>query len=194
VVDVAGDRISETSTLAGEIDSVSSIVTWTLGSNLEKLTLTGSSAVNGTGNALANTITGNGASNVLSGSSGNDTLAGVGGNDVLDGGTGLDIFRFASALNASTNVDTVNGFVPADDALQLENSVFTKLTATGVLSASFFRASTAGTAADSNDHLLYETDTGFLRYDADGNGAGVAVLIAKFTGAPSLTAVDIFVT
>ena len=131
---------------------------------------------------------------MLSGSSGNDTLVGGGGNDVLDGGTGLDVFRFASELNASTNVDTVNGFIAADDALQLENSVFTKLAATGVLSASFFRASTAGTAADSDDYVLYETDTGFLRYDADGTGAGAAVLIAKFTGAPSLTAADIFVT
>jgi Ca2+-binding RTX toxin-like protein len=185
VVDNVADRISETTTTASEIDSVSASVTWTLGGNLERLTLTGSNPVNATGNTLANTITGNAGNNRITAGAGNDTVA---------GGSGLDTFRFSSALNASTNVDTVNGFVAADDAIELENSVFTKLGTTGVLSASFFRAGTAGTAVDSNDHLLYETDTGYLRYDADGSGAGAAVLIARFTGAPTLTAADIFVT
>jgi Ca2+-binding RTX toxin-like protein len=184
-VDHSADRISETTTNAGEIDSVTSSVTWALGSYLERLTLIGSNPVNGTGNALANTITGNAGNNKITAGAGNDTVS---------GGSGLDTFRFSSALNAGTNVDTVNSFVAADDALELENRVFTKLTATGVLSSSFFRADAAGIARDSNDHLLYETDTGLLRYDADGSGAGVAVLIARFTGAPTLTAADVFVT
>jgi Ca2+-binding RTX toxin-like protein len=193
VVDVVGDRISETSTMAGEVDSVSSSVSWTLGNHLERLTLTGTNAINGTGNTLANTLTGNTGNNSLDGGAGNDTLNGGAGNDALTGGTGLDTFRFSSALSGS-NVDSVNAFVAADDRIELENSVYTKLTATGLLSASFFRANTSGTAADSNDYLIYETDTGFLRYDADGSGAGVAVLVARFVGAPSLTAADIFVT
>jgi Ca2+-binding RTX toxin-like protein len=155
------------------------------GSNLEKLTLTGSGAINGTGNALANTITGN---------TGNNKITGGGGNDTLAGGAGLDVFRFSSALNASTNVDRITDFNPVSDAIELENSIFTKLGTLGVLSASNFRASTTGTAADGNDYLLYETDTGFLRYDADGNGPGAAVPIAKFDLLPSLTAADIFVT
>jgi Ca2+-binding RTX toxin-like protein len=185
VVDSTGDVISETSTLATEIDSVSASVTWTLGGNLERLTLTGSNPINGTGNTLANAITGN---------TGNNKISGGGGNDTLTGGAGLDTFRFSSALNGTTNVDTIKDFNPVSDAIELENSVFTKLTATGVLSTSFFRSSTTGTAVDSNDHLLYESDTGFLRYDADGSGAGLAVLVAKFEGLPSLSAADIFVT
>jgi Ca2+-binding RTX toxin-like protein len=192
-VDSSNDVISEATTVATEIDSVSSSVTWTLGANLERLTLTGSGTINGTGNSLANTITGNTGNNSLSGSSGNDTLNGGAGNDILNGGTGLDTFRFSSAL-ASSNVDTIGSFVAADDAVQLENSVFLKLTTTGALSSSFFRANATGTAADSNDYIIYETDTGKLFYDADGSGAGAAVLIATLTGAPVIGSVDFFVT
>jgi Ca2+-binding RTX toxin-like protein len=130
----------------------------------------------------------------MSGGSGNDSLVGGSGNDALSGGSGLDTFRFSSALSTTTNVDTLSDFNVADDRLQLENSVFVKLTSTGVLSASNFRASSTGSAADSNDHVLYETDTGQLFYDADGNGVGAKVLIATFTNLPALTSADIFVT
>jgi Ca2+-binding RTX toxin-like protein len=84
--------------------------------------------------------------------------------------------------------------VAADDTIQLENAVFAKLTTTGTLSASFFSANSAGTAADSNDYINYETDTGKLFYDADGNGAGAAVLFATLTGAPVISNLDFFVT
>jgi Ca2+-binding RTX toxin-like protein len=58
--------------------------------NVEGLTLTGSLAVDGTGNALPNLITGNAAANVLSGAGGDDTLTGNAGDDRLDGGAGND--------------------------------------------------------------------------------------------------------
>ncbi len=51
--------------------------------------LTGTAAINGTGNTLANLlVTGNGAANVLTGNAGNDRLDGSGGGDTLEGGTG----------------------------------------------------------------------------------------------------------
>ena len=62
-VDSTGDIVSETSTLATEIDTVYSYVTYTLGSNLERLILAGSSAINGYGNSLANSLYGNSANN-----------------------------------------------------------------------------------------------------------------------------------
>ena len=80
VVDNAGDSVTETSTLASEIDTVKSSIDYTLGANLENLTLTGS-AINGTGNTLKNIITGNGNDNILDGAAGIDTLAGGLGND-----------------------------------------------------------------------------------------------------------------
>lgn len=61
--------------------------------SLENLTLTGTNAIDGTGNALGNVLTGNAAANLLLGNAGNDTLIGGGGNDTLNGGTGNDTLR-----------------------------------------------------------------------------------------------------
>lgn len=88
VVDDAGDRVVEVA--AGGTDRVTSRVAFTLGAEVENLTLGGSAAIGGTGNALANRLTGNGAANSLRGAGGNDTLAGQGGNDTLNGGAGAD--------------------------------------------------------------------------------------------------------
>ncbi|MDX2228739.1 MAG: cadherin-like domain-containing protein [Leptolyngbyaceae cyanobacterium bins.349] len=73
------------------IDLVQSSVSWTLGSNVENLTLTGSAALEGIGNSLNNLITGNSGSNELNGGAGDDTLLGGNGNDRLLGGSGNDI-------------------------------------------------------------------------------------------------------
>ncbi|TKB95331.1 MAG: hypothetical protein E8D41_00810 [Nitrospira sp.] len=88
----AGDTVVESSNSG--TDTVHSSVTWTLGSNLEHLTLTGSSAINGTGNSAANVLTGNSANNVLNGANGADTLRGGLGNDTVNGGSGNDTFLF----------------------------------------------------------------------------------------------------
>ena len=74
----------------------------------------GATAINLTGNDLAQTINGNnganlirgdGGNDMISGFSGNDTLYGGAGNDTLTGGAGYDNFVFNTALNASSNVD-----------------------------------------------------------------------------------------
>ncbi|MFE0757388.1 hypothetical protein ACFW16_25745 [Inquilinus sp. NPDC058860] len=87
-VDSAGDRIQE---LANEgYDRVRASVSFTLGSNIEEMNLTGAADVSGIGNALANTITGNAEQNVLSGGAGNDRVFGGDGRDDLRGGAGRD--------------------------------------------------------------------------------------------------------
>jgi len=88
----SGDKVVEA---AGEgTDTVQTSLSYVLGADVENLTLTGVSAVNGTGNSLNNTLTGNGASNVLTGAGGNDMFRGSAGNDTLDGGNGNDTYLF----------------------------------------------------------------------------------------------------
>jgi serralysin len=79
VVDAADTTIEA---LGGGTDTVQSMVTWTLAAEVENLTLTGTAGINGTGNALNNTLTGNAAVNVLNGGLGADALRGGLGNDV----------------------------------------------------------------------------------------------------------------
>jgi Ca2+-binding RTX toxin-like protein len=193
-----GDVVTEG--LNAGIDTVQSSVTYTLPLNVEKLVLTGAGAINGTGNALNNTLTGNSGNNVLNGSTGNDTMAGGAGNDILDGGdrsdslnggAGQDVFRFTSVPGAS-NADRIANFDVVDDRIQLENAVFSKFAVAGALAASNFRANMTGTAADANDYLLYDTDSGQIFYDADGSAAGVKLLFATLSGLPALTAADIW--
>jgi trimeric autotransporter adhesin len=90
-VDNSGDVVTESSdTVSGGIDTIISTVTRTLGNYQEKLNLSGATAINGTGNTLANTISGNSANNVLKGGDGNDTLTGGAGADTLQGDLGTD--------------------------------------------------------------------------------------------------------
>ena len=106
--DGVSDFISENS---GEgVDEVRTSVSYSLGSNLEILRLTGIGAIAGTGNGLANTIHGNDAANSLSGLAGDDQLTGNGGADTLTGGTGHDTFLdVASGLNGDTIADFAAG-------------------------------------------------------------------------------------
>ena len=134
---------------------------------------------------------------VLIAESGNDTLDGGAlddwfyggvGNDVLTGGSGADRFVFETGLNASNNVDTITDFTTSSDKIWLNYSIFNKLTVNGALDASMLRIGSA--AADSNDHIIYNKDTGALIYDSNGNAAGGAVQFATIGKGLNLTAND----
>jgi len=185
VVNVVGDVVTEN--LNEGTDTVNSSVTYTLPANVENLTLTGASPINGTGNGLINTITGNAANNQLNGGAGNDTINGGIGIDSLTGGIGNDIFRFTT----TGQIDTVTDYNVANDTIQLENAIFTKLTTTGTLAAAQFRI--GAQAADSNDFIVYNNITGALSYDANGNGVGAMVTIAMIGVGLNMTNADIVV-
>lgn len=186
-----GDTIVEAAN--GGTDTVYSSVSVTvaLGANLENLILTGS-ALKGTGNSLANVITGNSGANTLLGGAGDDTLNGGLGKDTLTGGSGKDLFIFNTKLS-SANIDLITDFSVRDDTIRLENAVFTALTKTGALASSAFAANKTGLATDKYDRIIYETDTGKLFYDADGNGKGAAVQFATLTKGLGLTSADFFI-
>ncbi len=118
-VDNVGDVVTENS---GEgTDWVQSSITYTLGANLENLTLTGTSDINGTGNSLGNLIVGNCGSNYLYGGAGNDTLNGGIGEDTLRGGLGDDTYYFGS-LGEFYIVDNYEGpSGPGADVVQFQN-------------------------------------------------------------------------
>lgn len=202
IIDSVNDYVIEAAGATGGVDTVLSSVFYnltdtdgaggTLGGNVENLTLTGASNVGGIGNALKNRITGNDGNNSLDGGVGIDTLAGGLGNDTLTGGADADVFMFNTALNASTNVDIITDFTHGSDHIYLENAIFNKLTVTGVLkAANFYNAATG--AADANDYIGYNSTTGALYYDADGNGAGTAVQFATLSTHPTLTVADIVI-
>ncbi|MBY0485084.1 calcium-binding protein, partial [Nitrosomonas sp.] len=185
IVDNAGDIVTEN--LNEGTDKISSSITRTLPANVENLTLTGVSAVNGNGNGLANSLIGNSAANQLNGGGNNDTLDGGTGNNTLTGGGGQDTFKFTSA----GHIDAITDFVVVDDTIQLENAVFAALTTTGSLAAGQFRIGTL--ASDANDFIIYNNVTGALLYDADANGAGLATQIATVGVGLAMTNADFVV-
>jgi serralysin len=186
VVDNAGDETVENG--GAGVDLVQSSITWTLGANLENLSLTGAGVINGTGNSAANVITGNNKVNILSGGAGNDTLNGGAGKDQLTGGSGNDKFVFNVAATAA-NVDRVHDFTHNKDTIQLDNAVFTKLGGNALnLAASKFWA--GANAHDANDRIIYNAANGQLFYDANGSGAGQKFLIATLDAHLTLTASD----
>jgi len=145
-------------------------------------------------------ITGDAGANVLLGSSGNfrpsnpDTINGSAGNDTLTGTFGGDQFIFDHV--GSANADHVTDFASGQDAIHLDASVMTALGASGAFSAGdarFFEAAGAAAGHDADDRVVYDTSSGNLWYDADGNGAQAAQLVAILDGPAALVATDIFV-
>lgn len=124
IVDVAGDVITE---LANEgVDSVSSSVSYTLSTNVENLTLAGTSSLTGTGNASANLLVGNSGNNTLTGGAGNDSLDGGLGNDTMLGGVGDDVYTVNVAADvvtelANEGVDTIMSAVTLTLVANVEN-------------------------------------------------------------------------
>lgn len=143
------------------------------------------------GNAGGDIIDGGAGYDTIDGGVGNDVVAGGADGDTLSGGSGLDFFLFNTALGG-TNVDAITDFVVADDLIGLEDAVFTALPP-GYLVASAFTANASGVALDATDRLIYETDTGYLYYDADGNSGGASILFARLAAGLSMTAADFLV-
>ena len=175
IVDNAADMVTENAS-AGT-DEVRASVTVTLGANVENLSLTGTSALNGTGNALANVLTGNSAANVLSGLAGNDTLVGGAGADSLAGGTGSDTAGYStspSAVNVSLATNTGSGGDAQGDTLSgienLKGSAFAD-TLTGDIAANVLRGDLGNDTiygGDGNDSL--DGDIGLFEFlDLGGN-------------------------
>ena len=143
-----------------------------------------------------------GSATKLTGSALADLIIGGTGNDTLTGGKGNDVFVFNTKPNNTTNVDLITDFTSGKDHLQLGKSIFTGIftvAGTGdgrtLAGTEFVSSKTATHGTTANSHLIYNTATGALYYDADGNakGAAIEVAILGTTTHPVLTASDILI-
>ena len=204
VVDNIGDIIAEF--LNQGIDTVESSITWTLKTNLENLTLTGTTAINGTGNTLNNTLIGNTGNNTLNGGLGNDTLIGDLGNDTLIGGVGNDsyyvdstadiitelvgqgldsVFSTAATYTLSANVEnlTLQGTTAINGTGNTLNNIITGNAADNVL--------TGGTGADTliggagNDSYYVDNTADIITENAD-EGTDSVFSTVTYTLTPNL--------
>ena len=119
----------------------------------------------------------------LKGEKGNDKLFGGLGKDLLYGGLGKDAFVFDTKLSKA-NLDTIKDFYAKDDAVWLDNAVFTKLgagtpTKPKALSKNAFFVGSK--AHDKDDRVIAtKTKKGYdLFYDADGLGGKVQTKIGS---------------
>ncbi|HVQ07440.1 MAG TPA: M10 family metallopeptidase C-terminal domain-containing protein [Allosphingosinicella sp.] len=187
VADNIGDVVQEGA--GGGSDLLYSFVSYTLAAGQEVETIStavqgGTTAIDLTGNEFAQTIVGNAGANVIDGKGGNDVLYGLG---------GADTFAFTTALGAG-NVDTLADFVAGTDKIQLGGAAgqpFLTL-ATGALRAGTLVIGAA--ALDADDYLIYNSGTGALLFDADGNGAGAAVQFATLATGLTLTTGDFLIS
>ncbi|MDH4583202.1 tandem-95 repeat protein, partial [Pseudomonas sp. BN415] len=118
VIDEFADLVVEA--LNGGDDTVESSIDYTLGSNVERLTLLGDANLAGTGNTLANTLIGNAGDNRLDGGAGNDLVQGGAGNDTLIGGAGNDTLTGDDGddqLDGGDGIDTLQGGAGNDSLL-----------------------------------------------------------------------------
>lgn len=189
--DSSGDVVIENANQG--TDRVLSSVSFVLGAHVEMLWLTGLSSIDGTGNALSNSLRGNDAANVLSGGdgndvilggAGNDSLLGGAGNDQLIGGLGADRFVFANHLSGR---DVVADFVSGSDRLAISSAGF------GV-SSIVLRSGPTPSVIGTSGQFLYDTDDGRLSFDPDGSGILGAIWFATLTSGPSLSSADFAVT
>ncbi len=152
---------------------------------------------------------GTSSNDTIVGSAGNDIINSKAGADMLSGGDGSDVFIFDTVFSkqemglttvmtfgslkssvygmiekSNGNIDTISDFEAGKDIIYLDNAIFKKLTE-GTLNSDNFTANATGIAADANDYILYNTMTGTLSYDADGNGKGSAVVFATLSNKPA---------
>jgi Ca2+-binding RTX toxin-like protein len=140
------------------------------------------------GEAGADNIVGGTGADRIRGDMGDDIINGGAGRDRLAGGAGSDVFVFDAFGRA--NCDSIEDFNPLDDVFRLDSSAFVGLSA-GPLSAAAFVV--AQHSLDDSDHIIYDVETGDLRFDVDGAGGAEAVKFAAVDPGTLLTADDFFV-
>lgn len=180
-VETEGDSVIE---FSGEgFDFVrTALSSFTLRDHVEGLVYAGAGNFIGVGSdATDNFIQSGDGADALNGLGGNDTLFGGSGADLLQGGSGADQFRY---LGGETEFDRIIDFVSGTDKIALSSTGFAHTSTVDFISGN------APSATGTNSAFLYDTATGMLSYDADGNGAGAAIQIAQLNAGQVITGGD----
>ncbi|HRX34991.1 MAG TPA: M10 family metallopeptidase C-terminal domain-containing protein [Aestuariivirga sp.] len=188
IVDNVNDQVIELA--GGGKDTVVSTATIALPANVETISLKGNANIGAVGNDLDNRIRGNAADNII---------AGGGGVDILVGGDGADTFVFSS-LQADGSISKIVDFTSGVDMIALDTSgaslfsiVDGSYGALAQQSPAAFELVVGQAAATNVATILYDASNGILSYDADGTGGLDAIVIAKITGMPAITADDFLI-
>ena len=128
----------------------------------------------------------------MTGNAGVNVLNGLGGNDIMAGLGGADTLVFSTALGVA-NVDIITDFSVAEDTIQLAATAFSGLTSGLTLSAAAFAANVTRQATDAFQRIIYETDTGNLWFDADGQGGAARVQFGDLAGGLAVANAGFFV-
>jgi Ca2+-binding RTX toxin-like protein/subtilisin-like proprotein convertase family protein len=176
----------------GGIDTLRSILDVQLMDGIENVQLVGLANLVAIGNSANNELVGNSANNILEGGLGVDTLT---------GGAGGDQF-IASYNGVDIAADRITDFEVGSDLLIVDLASFgidaqsLGLQSSGLVAAESFVSGAGAIALDPNDHFVFDTAQGLLKFDADGNGAGLAIDVMHITlddPTTQLRATDIFV-
>jgi Ca2+-binding RTX toxin-like protein len=142
------------------------------------------------GDNLDNYIFGQNGIDTMSGLDGADRITGGIGADSLTGGAGGDFFQYTALTEIG---DAINDFAAVDDTITVTGISFGGGLVAGTLNAAFFQSRADNVAQDADDRFIYRTIDETLWFDADGNGAGTAVLVADLQAGATMTNADILV-
>ena len=171
---------------------------YTLGAEANKLALIGSGDFSGTGNNNGNILTGGAGNDRLWGKAGNDQLVGSAGSDLLYGESGSDTLTggagtdyFVLSDPTQSGVDLFADFTRGEDWIGFIASNFTGLSTT--LTAADWLSGPGRKLPTNGQHLIYDTKSGELWFDADGLSTTPAVKVAIIgkTVHPALSFTDI---
>lgn len=185
----AGDTTIESS--GGGTDTVRSSITWALAPEVENLILTGSSAINGTGNAVSNVITGNSGSNILDGGAGADIMIGGTGNDIYvvdsvgdvvteNAGEGTDLIQTGITLSLASYANVENLTLTGSSAINgtgsATNNTITGNVADNILDGGSGTDTLVGGAG--NDTYYVDVSTDVI---TEGTSAGTDLVYSSAT-------------
>jgi serralysin len=138
------------------------------------------------------TIVGSNITQTIQGGAGNDRFIGGLGNDTLTGSGGADTFVLR---NTFVDRDFITDFTSGSDKIEISAALFGGgLSAGGLTAAQFLSGAGAVAATTAAQRFIYNSSTGNLYFDADGNGAGASVIIANLSNVGTLTASDFIIT